>query len=87
MITDPPYNVDYTGKTKDALKISNKLNQESIIWKDENFFGMLTCKDGNVDFEFSNDDQNMNFIKEAAQKYDYKVLSMRLLEILSNIKQ
>ena len=25
--------------------------------------------------------------KEAAQKYDYKVLSMRLLEILSNIKQ
>ena len=23
MITDPPYNVDYTGKTKDALKISN----------------------------------------------------------------
>lgn len=23
LITDPPYNVDYTGKTKDALKISN----------------------------------------------------------------
>jgi len=22
-ITDPPYNVDYTGKTKDALKIEN----------------------------------------------------------------
>lgn len=23
LITDPPYNVDYTGKTKDALKINN----------------------------------------------------------------
>jgi site-specific DNA-methyltransferase (adenine-specific) len=23
LITDPPYNVDYTGKTKDALKVSN----------------------------------------------------------------
>ncbi|MEC0183043.1 site-specific DNA-methyltransferase [Paenibacillus peoriae] len=23
IVTDPPYNVDYTGKTKDALKIEN----------------------------------------------------------------
>ena len=23
LLTDPPYNVDYTGKTKDALKIEN----------------------------------------------------------------
>ena len=59
----------YNLSKEDALKIGNKLNQESIIWKDKNFFGMLTCKDGSVDYEFSNDDQNMNFSKEATQKF------------------
>ena len=59
----------YNLSKEDALKMGNKLNQESIIWKDENFFGMLTCKDDSVDYEFSNDDQNMNFSKEATQKF------------------
>lgn len=31
VITDPPYNVDYTGKTKDSLKIENdKMNNEDF---------------------------------------------------------
>lgn len=31
LITDPPYNVDYTGKTKDALKIENdKMDDDSF---------------------------------------------------------
>ncbi len=31
LITDPPYNVDYTGKTKDALKIENdKMDNDSF---------------------------------------------------------
>ena len=29
LITDPPYNVDYTGKTKDALKIQNDKMEDS----------------------------------------------------------
>ena len=30
-LTDPPYNVDYTGKTKDALKIENdKMSDEGF---------------------------------------------------------
>ena len=29
MITDPPYNVDYTGKNKDALKIKNGKMEDS----------------------------------------------------------
>ena len=29
LLTDPPYNVDYTGKTKDALKISNDKMQDT----------------------------------------------------------
>lgn len=32
LLTDPPYNVDYTGKTKDALKIENdKMNDDSFV--------------------------------------------------------
>lgn len=31
LLTDPPYNVDYTGKTKDALKIENDTMAESTF--------------------------------------------------------
>lgn len=32
LLTDPPYNVDYVGKTKDALKIENdKMNEDSFV--------------------------------------------------------
>lgn len=37
LLTDPPYNVDYTGKTKDALKVSN----DSM--SDSNFREFLTA--------------------------------------------
>ena len=40
----------YNIKKEDALNIAKKINQESIIWKDENFFGFLTAEgeeDGN----------------------------------------
>jgi len=33
VFTDPPYNVDYTGKTKDALKIANDHMTESEFYK------------------------------------------------------
>lgn len=31
MITDPPYNVDYEGKTKDKLKIDNDKMEQSTF--------------------------------------------------------
>lgn len=44
-----------------ALAIANKLNQESIVWKDSNFFGLL-CADGSVMAEFEKRvGNNMNF--------------------------
>ena len=47
LLTDPPYNVDYTGKTKDALTIQNDKQE------DEEFCEFLTkC--------FSCADENMN---------------------------
>jgi len=33
VVTDPPYNVDYTGKTKDSLKISNDSMGQSEFYK------------------------------------------------------
>lgn len=44
-----------------ALDIANKINQESIVWKDPNFFGLLYT-DGSVMGEFENRvGNNMNF--------------------------
>lgn len=44
-----------------ALDIANKLNQESIVWKDKDFFGILYA-DGSIMLEFENKPgNNMNF--------------------------
>lgn len=43
LLTDPPYGVDYTGKTKDALKIDNDNR------KDEEFIEFLTKAFANAD--------------------------------------
>lgn len=43
ILTDPPYNVDYTGKTKDALKIENDHRS------DDDFLKMLTDAFRNMD--------------------------------------
>ena len=32
VLTDPPYNVDYTGKTKDALKIKNDKMEDKVFY-------------------------------------------------------
>ena len=44
-----------------ALNIANKINQESIVWKDKDFFGILYTN-GSVMTEFENNPtNNMNF--------------------------
>lgn len=51
------YDIDKQG----ALDIANALNQESIVWKDTDFFGILYT-DGSVMTEFDNQaGNNMNF--------------------------
>lgn len=70
-LTDPPYNVDYVGKTKDALKITNdKMN-------DNNFYNFLydfyvqmmnSLKPGGAYYIFHADSEGLNFrgaLKEA----------------------
>lgn len=53
------FNID----KQSALNIANNLNQESIIWKDDIFFGIL-ASDGTEVERFVNDPQNMNLSAE-----------------------
>ena len=64
--------VIYNIPKEEALRIAKELNQESIIWKDKDFFGFLT-QDGTPDGEFDNDEKNMAFGQE-----DTKAFSSRL---------
>ena len=50
----------YNIPKQEALTIAGNLNQESIIWKDENFFGFLKS-DGSTDGTFNNEERNMTF--------------------------
>ena len=53
-----------------ALAIAKKLNQESIIWKDTDFFGFLTS-DGIPDGELG---RGISFDKDAVELYGSKLL-------------
>ena len=58
-----------------ALEFASKnkgVNQESIIWKDDNFFGFLT-QDGREDGKFTSNTKNMNLSDE-----DIKLFGSRL---------
>ena len=54
---------------KTALEIANAINQESIVWKDPTFFGIIYT-DGSVMMEFNNEyGKNMSF--SNAQKMGF----------------
>ncbi|URJ59031.1 DNA modification methylase [Paenibacillus polymyxa] len=66
IVTDPPYNVDYTGKTKDALKIENDKMD------DDQFYDFLlaaytqmfeVADDGASIYVFHADSEGLNFRK------------------------
>lgn len=70
LLTDPPYNVDYTGKTKDALKIQNDKMEDS------NFRQFLTdafsaadavMKLGAVFYIWHSDNEGYNFIRAVKE--------------------
>ena len=76
LITDPPYNVDYTGKTKDALKIENDKFDDA-----NGFCQFLTdafsaanevMKPGAVFYIWHADIEGYNF-RKACQNIDWKV--------------
>lgn len=54
----------YNISKEDAISIASKLNQESIIWKDKDFFGIIEL-DGDVIEEFSNSGMDFKKAKSA----------------------
>lgn len=66
VVTDPPYNVDYVGKTKDALKIENdSMNNENFYEFLYDFYTLAlahTVQGGGI-YVFHADSEGMNFRK------------------------
>lgn len=66
IITDPPYNVDYVGKTKDALKIKNDSMSDSNFYQflyDAYVNMFAVCKEGASIYVFHADMEGVNFRK------------------------
>lgn len=64
LITDPPYNVDYTGKTKDALKIQNdKMGDDSFrqFLRDAFSTADAVMREGAVFYIWHADTEGYNF--------------------------
>jgi len=83
IITDPPYNVDYTGKTKDSLKIEND-SMDDPAFSDflldaySNMFSV--SKEGSCIYVFHADTEGANFRKS------FKDSGFKLSQCLSWIK-
>lgn len=66
VLTDPPYNVDYTGKTKDALKIQGDKTSDSDFYQFlYDFYTALGsyCKEGGSWYVWHADSEGANFRK------------------------
>ena len=75
LITDPPYNVDYTGKTKDALKIENdKMEDESfrLFLRDAFLTADTVMKPGATFYIWHADSEGYNF-RGACHDIEWKV--------------
>ena len=64
LVTDPPYNVNYEGKTKDKLKIQNDKMQDSsfcLFLKDAFMCADAVMRDGAVFYIWHADSEGFNF--------------------------
>ena len=64
----------YNIPKQDALDIAKELNQESIIWKDNNYFGFLD-QNGNELDTFKNDTKNMTFDDKITNMFGSRLRS------------
>lgn len=69
----------YNIPKQDALNIANTINQESIIWKDDSYFGFLD-KNGNEEGKFKNDAKNMTFDEKITDMFGSKLRSGNTLK-------
>lgn len=74
-ITDPPYNVDYTGKTKDALKIKNDVqsNENFLQFLKSAFFAAdQVMKPGAAFYIWHPPGANDTFFRQASEAIGWK---------------
>lgn len=62
----------YNIPKQEAINIAKQLNQESIIWKDDNFFGFINQNGFEVG-TFKNDVKNMTFDEKITNLYGSKL--------------
>lgn len=75
LLTDPPYNVDYVGKTKDALKIKNDKMEDSafrLFLRDAFISADVAMRSGAVFYIWHADSEGYNF-RGACADVDWKV--------------
>ena len=75
LLTDPPYNVDYTGKTKDALKIQNDVMSDTGFRQflcDSFATADIVMKQGAVFYIWHADSEGYNF-RGACYDVDWEV--------------
>ena len=75
LLTDPPYNVDYVGKTKDALKIQNDKMEDSAFrqfLRDAFISADTVMRNGAVFYIWHADSEGYNF-RGACFDIDWKV--------------
>lgn len=52
-----------------ALELGKSVNQESILWKDDDFFGYIYCDTGKPYVTFSQYERNMSFNQAGVQAF------------------
>ena len=75
VVTDPPYNVDYVGKTKDALKIQNDRKADGDFYQflSDAFTNMfMVAVEGSPIYVFHADSEGLNF-RRALIEAGYKL--------------
>lgn len=71
LLTDPPYNVDYEGKTKDKLKIENDKNDDAAFFEflsDAFRNAAEALKPGGAWYVFHGDSEGENFRRAAREQ-------------------
>lgn len=58
-----------------ALEIARKLNQETIIWKDDDFFGIVDVATGKPIDRFSTSPKNLSFDDDSVRQFGSALIS------------
>ena len=59
----------YNISKEDAIRIGKAINQETIIFKDEDFFGMINLENGAIEMTFNKEGKNMKFGPEDTKNF------------------